>query len=93
MNTEKQSIIATIGSSANTIDRTKIVDEVSRSKDRELIIAMLDAFNELNAGEKGNALAVSAVGLYVNIPAGNGKPLRIDYLSRQEILLSRSPSS
>jgi hypothetical protein len=48
MNTEKQSIIAIIGSSANTIDRTKIVDEVSRSKDRELIIAMLDAFNEVN---------------------------------------------
>jgi hypothetical protein len=25
--------------------------------------------------------------LNVNIPAGNGKPLKIDYLSRQEILL------
>jgi hypothetical protein len=68
MNTEKQSIIAKIVSSTNTIDRIEIVDEVSRSKDRELIIAMLDAFNELNAGEKGNALAVSAVGLFDTLP-------------------------
>jgi hypothetical protein len=69
MNTEKQSIITKMLSSTNTIDRTEIVDEVSRSKDKELIIAMLDAFNELNAGEKGNALAVSAVGLFDTLPS------------------------
>jgi hypothetical protein len=69
MNTEKQSLIAKISSSTNTIDRTEIVDEVSRSGDRELIIAMLDAFNDLDAGEKGNALAVSAVGLFETLPS------------------------
>ncbi len=68
MNTEKQRFIAKIASSTNTIDRTEIVDKVSRSGDSELITAMLDAFNELDAGEKGNALAVSTVGLFETLP-------------------------
>jgi hypothetical protein len=67
MNTDNQKLIDQIIVASSSIARTDTIDEISKSKDSDMIMAMLNAFNRLEAGEKSDALVMAATSLFETV--------------------------